>query len=651
MRNIWRFHRTFIIEAVLLAACDVAAWFLNRPMFVMLSVCLAVVLAVGFGDYFRRTKKVKTVLRTMGKDLATPKSEALSELKIPVIAADKNGNVVWVNRAFVSGVDRGYGFLGKNMSEFIPEERNEELLTSGTAEIVIGGRRFSVYYTSVEEDKEQTSYCFFIDQTDLKRTADEYRSSRPVIGFIMLDGFDELLKNVKDSEASAFRSMVQQAIETWVGESSGLLRRLSSDRFLFVIEEQNYLHYAEEHFSILKRVRELKAGAIANASVSIGIGRGGKTLAENAALAAQALDMALGRGGDQVVVQSPGNEFRFFGGVAGALEKRTKVRTRIMATALKKLIAGSDNVMVMGHRFSDLDCLGAAFGICSLARRSGKDAYIVLDRENSLAKPLIPSILRKYPDCLINERTALSLMEKKTLLVIVDVHRPFFLESTPVYASAHDVVVIDHHRKAVDYIQNSLIFYHETAVSSTCEMVTELLQYADSSVFDKPLAEALLAGITLDTRHFVLHTGVRTFEAAAYLRSAGADPVAVKRLFSDSADTYKKKARIVSSAEIYGGCAIARYTENDPQVRIVTSQAADELLDVEGVSASFVLFPADGKINISARSLGEWNVQVIMESLGGGGHRTMAACQTDAADMEEAVGRVRGAIDKYRENM
>ncbi len=428
------------------------------------------------------------------------------------------------------------------------------------------------------------------------------------------------------------------------------MRKINSERNMFVIEERHYKIFAEDNFSILKTVRKLKLGTMENATISIGIGRGGKSMSDNATLANQALDMALGRGGDQVVVQSPDNRFRFFGGVSGAMEKRTTVRTRIMAGALKKLILSSENVLIMGHKYSDLDCLGAAFGICSLARALEKNAHIVLDRVNSLAKPLIKPIDEQFPGCIINENEALSLVDKKTLLVVVDVHRPSFLESPVVYEAVENVVVIDHHRKAVDHIAEALIFFHETAVSSTCEMVTELLQYADMPCMSKSLAEGLLAGIMLDTKHFVLHTGVRTFEAAAYLRNRGAEPVQVKKMFADSVDTYKRKAQIVSSAELYGDCAIAVCTDDGPDTRIATSQAADELLNVDGVAASFVLFKTEDKVCISARSFGEWNVQIIMEKLGGGGHRTMSACQLENETIESAVKKLCSAIDQCRAN-
>lgn len=649
MNKLWRTNRMFYIEAALLAICAVTAWFFSKTMFFIVLLGLAVYFVLAMYSYFRREKQLKNILQIVSRELSGPQTQVLDNLKVPVLVSSEDGEILWVSRAFCATVNQGYAYLGKNTSDWIPSTVKEALLISGEAELMFDSKIFTVYLSSATQNKTVYNMYYFFDQTALKQTALEYKNSRPVVGFIMLDGFDELSKNVKESEASAFKSMVQQAVEKWVGETSGFLRKINSDRFMFLMEERHYKAFESDNFSILKRVRELKLGTMENATISVGVGRGGKSLADNATLANQALDMALGRGGDQVVVQSPDNQFRFFGGLTGALEKRTKVRTRIMASALKKLILSSENVLIMGHKYADLDCLGAAFGLCSMARGLEKNAYIVLDKANSLAKPLVAPIEQQFTNCILDEDAAFAILDKRTLLVVVDVHRPSFLESPRLYDAAENVVVIDHHRKAVDHIADALIFFHETAVSSTCEMVTELIQYADVPCMTKQVAEALLAGITLDTKHFVLHTGVRTFEAAAYLRNCGADPVQVKKMFADSVDTYKLKAQIVSSAELYGACAIAICDQCRADVRIATSQAADELLNVDGVAASFVLFKADEKICISARSIGDWNVQVIMETLGGGGHRTMSACQLENETFDSAVKKLCAAIDQWKD--
>ncbi len=648
MNKLWQTNRMFYMTAALLLICSVAAWFVSRTMFFVVLACFAVYILFSILEHSRRTKRIKATMQVISKELSAPQTSALSNLKVPVMVSSESGEILWLSRAFCSAVNQGYSYLGKNTANMIPATVKEALLISGEAELMFDNKIFTVYLSSVTDDKTTYNFYYFFDQTVLKQVALEYKNSRPVVGFILIDSFDELSKSIKESEAYAFKSLVQQTIEKWVGGTTGFLRKITSDRFMFVIEERHYKAFEQDNFSVLKSIRDLKHEKIGNATISIGIGRGGKSLNDNASLATQALDMALGRGGDQVVVHSPDNNFRFFGGVSGAVEKRTTVRTRIMSGALKKLMLSNENILVMGHKYSDLDCLGAAFGICSMARALDKNAHIVLVKSNSLAKSLFNPIEQQLPGCIIDEETALSLVNKKTLLIVVDVHRPSFLESTELYEAVENVVVIDHHRKAVDHISNALIFFHETSASSTCEMVTELLKFLDVSCMNKTLAEGLLAGIMLDTKHFVLHTGVRTFEAAAYLRNCGADTVQVRKMFADSVDTYKRKAQIVSSAELYNDCAIAVCTDCQPD-RIATSQAADELLNVDGVAASFVLFEAEGKIHISARSFGELNVQVVMEELGGGGHHTMSACQLHNETFDTAVKKLCGAIDNCKE--
>lgn len=648
MKHLWETDRAFFVGAGLMALAAGAAWFLSRPLFYTLIGCLAVYIAVAAVFYFRAKSRIKAVLRDVGRQLGTPRSEALSSLKIPVVAADGEGKIVWLNREFAAEVSDGYRYLGRNIADVVPRHISEELGYAGAADLAFSGKIFAARYTVAEEGKLAFYYLF--DQTEQRRLEAEYSNTRPVVGYVTLDAFDELVKNAPESETSRFRGMVQREIERWIGETSGLLRRVSNDRYIFVVEERHYSRFAADNFPVLKRIRELKTDAVSGATVSVGIGRGGGTLAENAALANQALDMAGGRGGDQVAVMSPGNNFKFYGGVNGAVEKRGKVRVRVMASALRKLVAGAENVLVMGHKYADLDCLGSAFGVLSLCRSLGKDAHILLDRGTALAKPLIPSILKVYPDAVIDGAAALPLASRRTLLVLVDVHRPSSLEYPEVLRSVENVVVIDHHRKAADCVSGALIFFHETAVSSASEMVTELLQYADPAAVTRPVAEGLLSGIMLDTKNFTLHTGVGTFEAAAFLRSAGADPVAVRKMFLDSAETYRLKSQIVASAEIRGDYAVAVTAEEGPDTRIATSQAADELLGVDGVAASFVIFPSGGKVCVSARSFGEWNVQVIMESLGGGGHRTMSGCQLDGVDLATAADMLDMAIKAYRES-
>ena len=402
----------------------------------------------------------------------------------------------------------------------------------------------------------------------------------------------------------------------------------------------------EEKFKILEDIREIKINERVNATISIGVGHGGKTFKENELWARQALEIALGRGGDQVAVKQS-EEYQFFGGVSKGVEKRDKVRTRVIAGSLITHVKNSSNVIIMGHRYSDLDAVGACIGMwSSVSKGLKKPAYICINRQQTLAKPLVASFEKAgFESIFKTESEILDIMDERSLLIIVDTHSPNFLESKAVYERSERVVVIDHHRMMVNHIDNAVVFYHEPYASSACEMTAELIQYLSSEPPSRLESEAMLSGIMLDTKNFVLRTGVRTFEAAAYLRKNGADTVEVKRLFSNSIDTYKVKYKLVSDAEIFNYCAIACADEATPDIRIASAQAADELLGIENVKASFVMYKTGKTVNISARSLGDLNVQVIMESLGGGGHQTMAACQMEDVSIAEARERLVSIIN------
>ncbi len=406
-----------------------------------------------------------------------------------------------------------------------------------------------------------------------------------------------------------------------------------------VLTDEAHIRAAmEKRFEILDAIRSIKAGERRSATVSMGVGRGADSLQQGEEWARKALDMALGRGGDQVAVKQKDDTYEFFGGLSKGVEKRDKVRTRVIAATLSDHIKSSDVVFVMGHKFSDLDCVGAAIGLWSVVTKSlKKPAYIVINRTQSLASPLISSMeASEDGKIFISPLDAMSMVTPKTMLIVVDTHSQEFVESSELLTAVSRVVVIDHHRMMVKHIENALVFYHEPYASSTSEMVAELVQYIGDGALNQTEAEALLSGIMLDTKNFVLKTGVRTFEAAAYLRRRGADTVEVKRMFSDTIDTYKAKYRIVSSAEILNDCAITSSDKEFPDIRITSAQAADELLSIQGVNASFVIFPSGNTVNVSARSLGEINVQLIMEALGGGGHLTMAGAQLTGVTVQQA---------------
>ncbi len=486
-----------------------------------------------------------------------------------------------------------------------------------------------------------------VDDTYYKAINREYVEKHPVVALAHFDNREELARDSSGSEDARIASEVEQVLTEWAQSMGGFLRRLSGGRFLILTDEIHIRQAMEKRFEVLDKIREIKAGERRSATVSIGVARGAESLQEAEQWARKALEMALGRGGDQVAVKQKNDTYEFFGGLSKGVEKRDKVRTRVIAATLSDHIKESENVLIMGHRFSDLDSMGAAVGLWSVITKAlHKPAFVVVDRQQTLAGQIVERIDANSGDRVVflSPMDAMEQLSPRTLLIVVDTHSPDFVESRELLNHVSRVVVIDHHRLMVKRIDNAIVFYHEPYASSASEMVAELVQYIGDSTLTQHEAEALLAGIMLDTKSFVLKTGVRTFEAAAYLRRRGADTVEVKRMFADSIDSYKAKYKIVSGAEIQQNCAIACADKEFPDIRVVSSQAADELLSIRGVNASFVMFPTGNVMNISARSLGDINVQLVMEALGGGGHLTMAAAQLPNLTIEQARTKLVAAI-------
>ena len=466
----------------------------------------------------------------------------------------------------------------------------------------------------------------------------------------MVDGYEELISGCLESEKAHVSVQIDKLLEDFAGQTTGVLRKNASDRFIAVIEERHLQEILRNKVEILDKAREIFVNDRLNVTMSIGIGRTGKTLKESEQFARQALEMALGRGGDQAAVKTD-NGFEFYGGVSKGVERHTKVKTRIIANSLLELVDNADKIFIMGHKYSDLDSVGSSVGLTCAIRNLGKSAWAVCDYNTSLAKVLIdrfPHVDGEEP-LFTEPADAMEELTDNSLLIICDTHNPLIIESKELYEKAKKVVVIDHHRKMVNYIDNAVRFHHEPYASSASEMVTELIQYfGEAGKLRAVQAECLLAGIMLDTKNFVMKTGVRTFEAAAVLRKMGADTITVKKMFSSSIDSYKRKTQIVAEAEIYRKCAIAPCDFYADDLRIVAPQAADELLTIKNVDASFVLFKTmSNEISISARSMGNLNVQLIMEALGGGGHQTMAGAQLKDVTVNEALDTLKKSIDDY----
>ncbi len=643
-KNGFGFESVFIAFLAVLAVETVVMFFYNKIIFII-TVILLVVLSALFLVLFKRTKRYINMRLIKGVDLMSQaQSASLDGLNTPVILISWDNRIVWANKAFGSSIQNRQDVLGKDIQSLIDAAAFEKLMNGKTPDIALNDKIFKVFLMP----KKEIKVVYFIDQTALKKTAAEYKFSRPVAAILEIDALEEVLKDEKDSKRVQVRGAVQDIIEKWFHQANGIIHTLSHTRFLLLFEERYLTRFEQDKFTILETIRNYEIDGNKYLTVSIGVGHGCKNLSDCEALARRALDMALSRGGDQAAVKSPNEDYKFYGGVKAVSEKGSRVRTRVTGKALKDIIENSSNVLLMGHRFSDLDSLGAAAGMAEIAERLGATPKIVINREQTMAKALVNHLTDAgKKDLFVNEKQALELIDEDTLLIVLDTHRPSFLESEAVYKNVLKTVVIDHHRKATDYIDNALLFYNETTTSSTCEIITEIWQYMAIGNMDSITAEALMSGIMLDTKNFVLGTGVRTYEAAAYLRKCLAQPVTVKKMFSDSMEVYKGKYAVISAARHFGDYAIAINEYSDEFTRIVSAQAADELLGVNDVKASFVVFKNALGVNISARSYGEINVQLIMEALGGGGHKTMAACTLDTNDFDVAEKALQKAIQEY----
>lgn len=636
-KRVWVLSPEVYVLIAVMALMTGISWFWDKRLFfaelgiTVLSAAAVLVSLLKFKSY------VHTVAKGACGVLSGSDKSAMERFPAAVAVVGEADELVWGNRAFSEGVCVGKDCTGMSILQFTGGKSARYLLDHGNTDISFGGRRFTVY--AAEADRATVLY--FIDDTYYKETALEFSKSRPAVAFILFDNREEFSRDVAEEQEAQAAAQVNSTLKKWASQTSGFLCKINNERYLMILEERSICAFVENKFEILDEIRKIKFGERRCATVSIGVGRGGSSLKECEIWARKALDMALGRGGDQAAVKQ-GESYSFFGGVSKGVEKRDKVRTRVIASALSDQIRGSDCVLIMGHRYSDLDSIGSSVGVWSAVTRSfGKPAYVVVNREQTLARVLVDNIEKiNGSNLFISPQQAESVLTESTLLIVTDTHSPNFVESNSLYEKAKRVVVIDHHRMMVNYISNAVIFYHEPYASSASEMVSELVQYLGESGIGRIEAEALLAGIMLDTKNFILKTGVRTFEAAAFLRRKGADTVEVKRLFSSSIDTYKARYQMVSGAEVYRECAIACAEEGCPDIRIASAQAADDLLGVQGVKASFVLYSTPGEINISARSFGEVNVQLIMEELGGGGHQTMAASQLKGVTMQEAYDRL-----------
>ena len=614
--------------------------------------------------YFRQSnqKRRQGVLQyidsvTGSVDTASKSTLINSPLPTLVFRPD-TGEIIWSNESFLQLAGVREHLFEMRLSEAVPDFQVQWLL-SGKQEsperVELNNHRFRVYGSLVRSRnrtgvQSMVATTYWVETTEADHLREVYEASRPVAAILMLDNYEDLMKACEDTQRSAVLAQIDEKLQTWANAGQGILLKTDRNHYLFLFEEQYFQHFVDEKFSILDTVRAIRVAENIHPTLSIGIGKDSPSIPELYKNAKLSLEMALSRGGDQAVVRNQ-VDFAFYGGRTKATEKRTKVKSRVMANAFRELIADAGEVYIMGHSFADMDAVGAAAGICCAARKRGKQARIVIDREHTAAETLIARLdaLPEYSGVFLTPAEAFLQMRADTLLVVVDTNRPDMVENPQLLESCNRVAVIDHHRRAATYIENAAFNFHEPYASSASELVTELLQYlVEPTDLLREEAGALLAGIVLDTKHFTQRTGGRTFEAAAYLRRAGADTSDVQRMFQGDLKSMIARYDIIRQAQLYrGDLAIAALDTTCD--RVTAAKAADELLTLKGIRASFVLYPKDQGVYISARSLGEVNVQVIVEALGGGGNSTTAGGQLNTPNIAVARTALLRAIDEYFE--
>ena len=619
--------------------------------------------AIGLYAWFVRSSRArqKKILQyidsiTGSVDTASKSTLINSPLPIMVFRPD-TGEVIWSNEDFLQLAGVREHLFEMKVEDAVPHFPTSWLLEGKSRcpeRVEMNGRRFQVY-GSLQRAKGRSAQglvatTYWVDVTESDSLREKYSATRPVMALIQVDNYDDLMKACPDTQRSAILAQIDEKLGQWA-EGVGVLIKTQRDHYLFLFEEEHFEHFAAEKFAVLDSIRAVKVAEGLNPTLSIGVGKDADSMAELYKGANLSLEMALSRGGDQAVVRTK-QDFSFYGGRTKTTEKRTKVKSRVMANALGELMEDAKQIYIMGHSYADMDALGAAAGLMCIARKRRRKAQIIIDQDNNAAQLVLAQLkkLPEYAGAFVDKQEAFLRLQPGTLLIVVDTNRPDFVEAPQVLESCNRVAVIDHHRRAASYIENAALNFHEPYASSASELVTELLQYlCEPSEVLREEAEALLAGIVLDTKHFTLRTGGRTFEAAAFLRRAGADTTDVQRYFQNDLSDVVKRYDVLRRAEILpSGIAVAAIPE-DGVDRVAAAQAADELLTLRGVKASFVLCRKGAGVILSGRSLGEVNVQVILEALGGGGNSTTAGGQIAEGDVADVRAKLLDVIEAYFE--
>ena len=620
---------------------------------------------VGYSYYAtnRRKSEISETLQDLTLSVDTAAKSSLINSPFPLIILESNGNIIWRSSKFISEFS---GFdINKYLNNLIEDikldiketekDETKEKQISRHVEInkknykVLGKFVHSKQYDRKHDDKYMIM-LYFIDETEMIKLKKEYQDSKSCITIMMIDNYEETMQQLESEEKPQVIAEIDKCIYEWTDKTNGVLIKSDRDRYIYLFEQRYFKKVKEDKFSVLDKVKDIKTKENVQITLSIAVSNEGLTDKEKYKSAQAAMDVVLGRGGDQAVIRE--NEiYKFYGGRAQEVERRTKVKARVVAHALENLIKDASKVMIMGHTNPDIDSMGSSMGIYRLVKSLGKKAYIIDSNETNTLQNFKESLSKEpeYEDILISKEVAEENVDKETLVVIVDTHKNTYVEAPELLKRTDKKVIIDHHRRSADYIENATLTFQEVYASSAAELVTELLQYAETKVDLKTIeAESLYAGIMMDTKNFTFKTGVRTFEAAAYLRRCGVNIIRVKKWFQSNLETFNKIAAIVKKAEIVNDTiAIAVYDKKDKDASLICAKAADELLTISDITASFVMGKSGNKICISGRSIGDINVQIILEKLGGGGHITLAGAQVEGMTMEETRQELINRINEY----
>ena len=655
---------------ILLAMINLSIYLLDYRAGLVLSCFVLIYFAITMYLYLRNKSVVLNELVSFATEYGQIQRQLLRELELPYALLDDNGKIIWTNKMFeqTSQKEKGYS---KPISTIFPEVNVQKLLAEDDeASVAIsldtGEYTAKIKKISLKEMAQNSDIIspegydgyliafYLFDETALRIALQENDNQSLAVGMIYLDNYDEALESIEEVRRSLLIALIDRKVNKYIASVDGICKKLEKDKYLVILRKQAVMQLQSNRFDLMDDVKTVNIGNEMAVTVSIGIGLGGLTYSQNYEFARTSVDLALGRGGDQAVVKTP-EKIAYYGGKSQQVEKSTRVKARVKAHALREIVTAKDTVIIMGHRIADVDSFGAAVGLYRIAKSLDRKAHIVLNQATTSVKPLVDLFIDNEDyesDMIVNSAQALELPTNNAVLVVVDVNKPSLTECPELLKLCKSIVVLDHHRQGSETIENATLSYVEAYASSTCEMVSEILQYINDGVkVRSDEADCMYSGIMIDTNNFMSKTGVRTFEAAAFLRRCGADVTRVRKLFRDDAIEYKTKADAVSQAEIYrDDYAISVCKSDDIESpTIVGAQAANELLNIKGIKASFVLTEYQGKVFVSARSIDEVNVQLITERLGGGGHMTIAGCQFEGITVSEGIAKIKACLDEMLE--